>query len=73
MTAFERIRVKKIPIFLEISEYASMITEEELSNLTDDGRLKTALYAFGGDLGETINEGPFAMQSAVLSHAIEEC
>lgn len=53
--------------------YASMTTEEALGSLTKDGRLKTVLSAFGGDLGESINEGSFAMQAAVLGHVIEGC
>lgn len=53
--------------------YASMTTEEALSELTSDGRLKTVLSAFGGDLGESIAEGSFAMQAAVLGHVIEGC
>lgn len=54
-------------------KYASMTTEEALGSLTTDGRLKTVLSAFGGDLGENINEGSFAMQAAVLGHVIEGC
>eukprot|EP00957_Ditylum_brightwellii_P029917 2263697-Ditylum_brightwellii.AAC.1 len=52
-------------------KYASMTTEEALGDLTDDGRLKTVLSAFGDDLGESIDEGSFAMQAAVLGHVIE--
>ena len=54
-------------------KYASMTTEEALGSLTNDGRLKTVLSAFGGDLGESIEEGSFAMQAAVLGHVIEGC
>jgi len=54
-------------------KYASMTTEEALSDLTKDGRLKTVLSAFGGDLGENIEEGSFAMQAAVLGHVMEGC
>lgn len=54
-------------------KYASMTTEEALGSLTTDGRLKTVLSAFGGDLGESIDEGSFAMQAAVLGHVIEGC
>jgi len=54
-------------------KYASMTTEEALGDLTDDGRLKTVLSAFGDDLGESIDEGSFAMQAAVLGHVIEGC
>ena len=54
-------------------KYASMTTEEALGSLTNDGRLKTVLSAFGGDLGESISEGSFAMQAAVLGHVIEGC
>ena len=50
-----------------------MTTEEALSELTSDGRLKTVLSAFGGDLGESITEGSFAMQAAVLGHVMEGC
>ena len=53
--------------------YASMTTEEALSEFTSDGRLKTVLSAFGGDLGESIADGSFAMQAAVLGHVIEGC
>jgi hypothetical protein len=53
--------------------YASMTTEEALSELTSDGRLKTVLSAFGGDLGESITDGSFAMQAAVLGHVLEGC
>lgn len=41
--------------------------------MTDDGRLKTVLSAFGGDLGESIREGSFVMQAAVLGHVSEGC
>ena len=54
-------------------KYASMTTEEALGSLTNDGRLKTVLSAFGGDLGESIEDGSFAMQAAVLGHVIEGC
>lgn len=54
-------------------KYASMTTEEALSKLTNDGRLKTVLSAFGGDLGESIDEGSFVMQAAVLGHVVEGC
>lgn len=54
-------------------KYASMTTEEALSTLTYDGRLKTVLSAFGGDLGEDIDSGSFSMQAAVLGHVVEGC
>jgi all-trans-retinol 13,14-reductase len=54
-------------------KYASMTTDEALSKLTNDGRLKTVLSAFGGDLGESIEEGSFVMQAAVLGHVVEGC
>ena len=54
-------------------KYASQSTEEVLGKLTTDGRLKTVLSAFGGDLGESIEEGSFAMQAAVLGHVLEGC
>ena len=54
-------------------KYASQTTEEVLDKLTNDGRLKTVLSAFGGDLGESIGEGSFVMQAAVLGHVIEGC
>ncbi|CAM9511064.1 unnamed protein product, partial [Heterosigma akashiwo] len=54
-------------------KYAGMTTEEALSVLTTDGRLKTVLSAFGGDLGESLAEGSFAMQAAVLGHVMEGC
>ena len=53
--------------------YASQTTEEVLGQLTNDGRLKTVLSAFGGDLGESIGEGSFVMQAAVLGHVLEGC
>lgn len=53
--------------------YASRTTEEVLGEMTDDGRLKTVLSAFGGDLGESISEGSFVMQAAVLGHVLEGC
>jgi all-trans-retinol 13,14-reductase len=53
--------------------YASQTTEEVLGRLTKDGRLKTVLSAFGGDLGESIGEGSFVMQAAVLGHVLEGC
>ncbi|CAB9514654.1 Putative all-trans-retinol 13,14-reductase [Seminavis robusta] len=53
--------------------YASQTTEEVLGALTNDGRLKTVLSAFGGDLGESIGEGSFVMQAAVLGHVLEGC
>jgi all-trans-retinol 13,14-reductase len=53
--------------------YASQTTEEVLNEFTSDGRLKTVLSAFGGDLGEGIHEGSFAMQAAVLGHVLEGC
>jgi all-trans-retinol 13,14-reductase len=54
-------------------KYASMTTEEALSELTNDGRLKTVLSAFGGDLGESIDEGSFVMQASVLGHVVTGC
>ena len=54
-------------------KYASQTTEEVLDKLTTDGRLKTVLSAFGGDLGESIGEGSFVMQAAVLGHVLEGC
>ena len=54
-------------------KYASMTTEEALSKLTNDGRLKTVLSAFGGDLGESLKDGSFVMQAAVLGHVVEGC
>jgi len=53
--------------------YASQTTEDVLGKLTKDGRLKTVLSAFGGDLGESIGEGSFVMQAAVLGHVLEGC
>ncbi|KAL7562918.1 hypothetical protein ACA910_000287 [Epithemia clementina (nom. ined.)] len=53
--------------------YASQTTEQVLGQLTSDGRLKTILSAFGGDLGESIGEGSFVMQAAVLGHVLEGC
>jgi hypothetical protein len=52
-------------------KHASRTTEEVLGEMTDDGRLKTVLSAFGGDLGESISEGSFVMQAAVLGHVLE--
>jgi all-trans-retinol 13,14-reductase len=54
-------------------KYASLTTEQVLGELTTDGRLKTVLSAFGGDLGESISEGSFVMQAAVLGHVVEGC
>jgi phytoene dehydrogenase-like protein len=55
-------------------KYASRTTEQVLGEMTDDGRLKTVLSAFGGDLGEsTISGGSFVMQAAVLGHVLEGC
>ena len=48
--------------------YASLTTEQVLEPLTKDGRLKTVLSAFGGDLGESLADGSFVMQAAVLGH-----
>jgi len=53
--------------------YASLTTEEVLEPLTKDGRLKTVLSAFGGDLGESLADGSFVMQAAVLGHVLEGC
>jgi all-trans-retinol 13,14-reductase len=53
--------------------FASQTTDEVLSKLTTDGRLKTVLSAFGGDLGESLAEGSFVMQAAVLGHVLEGC
>jgi len=53
--------------------YASLTTEEVLRPLTKDGRLKTVLSAFGGDLGESLADGSFVMQAAVLGHVLEGC
>ena len=53
--------------------YASLTTEEVLAPLTTDGRFKTVLSSFGGDLGESLGEGSFVMQAAVLGHIIEGC
>lgn len=53
--------------------YASLTTEEVLAPLTHDGRLKTVLSAFGGDLGESLADGSFVMQAAVLGHVLEGC
>lgn len=53
--------------------YASQTTDEVLSKLTADGRLKTVLSAFGGDLGESLADGSFVMQAAVLGHVLEGC
>jgi phytoene dehydrogenase-like protein len=41
--------------------------------MTDDGRLKTVLSVFGGDLGPRISRGSFVMQAAVLSHVLQGC
>lgn len=53
--------------------YASLTTEQVLAPLTKDGRLKTVLSAFGGDLGESLSDGSFVMQAAVLGHVLEGC
>ena len=53
--------------------YASLTTEQVLEPLTKDGRLKTVLSAFGGDLGESLSDGSFVMQAAVLGHVLEGC
>jgi all-trans-retinol 13,14-reductase len=53
--------------------FASQTTDEVLSRLTTDGRLKTVLSAFGGDLGESLADGSFVMQAAVLGHVLEGC
>jgi hypothetical protein len=39
--------------------YASQTTEQVLQPLTSDGRLKTVLSAFGGDLGESLTDGTY--------------
>lgn len=52
---------------------ASRSTEEILLPLTDDGRLHTVLSLFAGDLGESLRDGSFAMQAAVMGHVIEGC
>jgi all-trans-retinol 13,14-reductase len=52
---------------------ASRSTEEILSPLTEDGRLHTVLSLFAGDLGESLGDGSFAMQAAVMGHVIEGC
>jgi len=52
---------------------ASLTTSEILEPLTRDGRLATVLSAFGGDLGESLAEGSFVMQAAVLGHVYEGC
>ena len=54
-------------------KFASQTTEQVLDKLTKDGRLKTVLSAFGGDLGESIGDGSFVMQAAVLGHVLEGC
>jgi all-trans-retinol 13,14-reductase len=53
--------------------YASLTTEQVLERITTDGRLKTVLSAFGGDLGESLSDGSFVMQAAVLGHVLEGC
>lgn len=52
---------------------ASRSTEEILLPLTKDGRLHTVLSLFAGDLGESLGDGSFAMQAAVMGHVIEGC
>jgi len=52
---------------------ASMSTEDILRPLTKDGRLHTVLSLFAGDLGESLGDGSFAMQAAVMGHVIEGC
>jgi all-trans-retinol 13,14-reductase len=54
--------------------YASLTTDEVLTQMDiQDGRLKTVLSAFGGDLGESLADGSFVMQAAVLGHVLEGC
>lgn len=54
--------------------YASLTTDEVLTQIhIHDGRLKTVLSAFGGDLGESLADGSFVMQAAVLGHVLEGC
>lgn len=52
---------------------ASKSTEDILRPLTKDGRLHTVLSLFAGDLGESLGDGSFAMQAAVMGHVIEGC
>ena len=52
---------------------ASRSTEEIIMPLTRDGRLHTVLSLFAGDLGESLGDGSFAMQAAVMGHVIEGC
>jgi all-trans-retinol 13,14-reductase len=54
-------------------QYASQTTGQVLGQLTTDGRLATVLSAFGGDLGESLDDGSFVMQAAVLGHVLEGC
>lgn len=54
-------------------KYASLTTAQVLEPLTSDGRLTTVLSAFGGDLGESLADGSFVMQAAVLGHVLEGC
>ena len=54
-------------------KYASQSTAQVLGPLTTDGRLATVLSAFGGDLGESLADGSFVMQAAVLGHVLEGC
>jgi all-trans-retinol 13,14-reductase len=39
--------------------YASQTTDQVLRPITSDGRLKTVLSAFGGDLGESLADGTY--------------
>ena len=52
---------------------ASKSTEDILRPLTKDGRLHTVLSLFAGDLGESLGDGSFAMQAAVMGHVMEGC
>jgi len=64
----ERNRLELLSVYIRT---ASRSTEEILQPLTDDGRLHLSLFA--GDLGESLGDGSFAMQAAVMGHVIEGC
>ena len=53
--------------------YASLTTKQVLDPLSRNGGLQTVLSAFGGDLGESLADGSFVMQAAVLGHVLEGC
>lgn len=54
-------------------EFASLTSEEAFKRFSANPKLATVLSAFSGDLGETLREGSFVMQAAVMGHIAEGC